>query len=75
MADGSRITGVVSTWVDDRGFGFLRRDDRNGGDVFAHAREFEAAGLPSPVTGERFSFDIEPDPKSGRLRAVRLERT
>src|SRR3954470_22174529 len=65
-----RLGGVVATWNDDRGFGFIRPDD-GGTDVFLH---FTAAprGTTRPYEGQRLTFDTEQDEK-GRVRAVNAE--
>lgn len=65
-----RVGGVVTTWNDDRGFGFVKPDD-GGADVFLH---FTAAprGTTRPYEGQRLTFEIEQDEK-GRPRAVRVE--
>ena len=66
-------TRTIKTWVEDRGFGFIRPD--NGGeDVFVHIKQFEVAGLGIPYEGDRVTYDVEPDPRSGRTRAVKLAR-
>jgi CspA family cold shock protein len=67
------LTGTVKTWVDERGFGFIRPDD-GGNDVFVHIKEFEAAGLGMPTEGDRVSYEVESDRRSGRPRAVRLAK-
>ena len=60
----------MTTWNDDRGFGFLKPDD-GGPDVFLH---FTAAprGTARPYEGQRLTFEIEHDEK-GKTRAVRAE--
>jgi len=66
-------TGTIKTWIDDRGFGFIRPDDGRG-DVFVHVKSFEAARLGIPNEGDRVTYDVEPDARSGKLRAVNLAR-
>jgi uncharacterized membrane protein YsdA (DUF1294 family)/cold shock CspA family protein len=65
-----RLDGVVTTWNDDRGFGFIK-PDQGGADVFLH---FTAVprGTARPYLGQRLSFEVEPDEK-GKMRAVRAE--
>jgi cold shock protein len=66
-------TGTIKTWIEDRGFGFIRPDS-GGEDVFVHVKHFEMAGLGIPYEGDRLAYDVEPDPRSGRLRGVKLAR-
>ena len=54
----------------DRGFGFIRPDDGTA-DVFVHISAFEDQGLDVPPVGDRISYDLETDSRSGKARAVR----
>lgn len=65
-----RLGGVVTTWNDDRGFGFIKPDD-GGADVFLHFTA-EPRGTTRPYVGQRLTFEIEQDEK-GRARAVDAE--
>jgi cold shock CspA family protein len=64
----NRCYGTIKT-VNDRGFCFISAD--HGIDVFAHYKEFSAAGLAEPKIGGRYSFMIEPSGKGPK--AVDLE--
>jgi cold shock protein len=65
------VTGVIKTWHDERGFGFVKRDD-GGPDVFVHAKFL--ADVFRPAEGQRVSFRVVADERSdrGRAHAVRL---
>lgn len=65
-----RHAGVVTTWNDERGFGFIRPSD-GGRDVFLH---FTAVprGTARPYEGQQLTFDIEHD-DAGKTQAVRAE--
>jgi cold shock protein len=66
------LFGVIKTFNFARGFGFIRRDDR-GEDAFVHATEVARSGIAELVVGDRVSFELVEDPKSGRLRAGRIQ--
>lgn len=69
MSPQKRFDGVITSWKDDRGFGFIRPD--NGGeDIFVHIKACSALGDP-PQTRRRVSFEIDVGPQ-GKVRAVRV---
>lgn len=65
-----RFAGVVTTWNDDRGFGFIKPDDGSR-DIFLH---FTAVprGAARPYQGQHLTFELERDDK-GKTRAVHAE--
>ena len=42
-----RLVGVVKRWDDAKGFGFIRRSDGAGGDVFVHYKAISGTGRRS----------------------------
>lgn len=71
------IYGTVLNFRDDKGYGFLRRDDGER-DVYVHASVLKRSGLNSLGVGQRVEFDIEPDrrdPSGQKMRAVNLRVT
>ena len=66
MSNGSVIFFNVS-----KGFGFIR-PDASGADIFVHISAVERAGLTGLVDGQRVSFDIEADRRTGKPRACNL---
>jgi cold shock protein len=63
--------GTVKMFKTDKGFGFIAPDE-GGKDVFVHANDLEKSGLSSLDRGQKVTFDIEPDQKTGKLRAVNV---
>lgn len=61
-----RFEGTLTSWNDERGFGFLR-SAQGGEDIFVHATAFGARG-GRPQPGQAFSFEVERGAQ-GRKRA------
>jgi cold shock CspA family protein len=66
-----RYDGALKKWNTERGFGFIVADD-GGQELFVHISAFPRDGQ-LPATGERLSFEIEPD-RDGKKRAVQVRR-
>jgi CspA family cold shock protein len=64
--------GTVKIFKTDKGFGFIAPDD-GGADVFVHVSELEKSGLSSLNPGQKVTFDVGRDPKSGKLRATNVQ--
>jgi cold shock CspA family protein len=66
-------TGTILNMNLERGFGFLSVDGEKD-NAFFHCKQL-AVSLPfdEQLKGRRVRFDLEPDPKGGRDRAMRLE--
>ena len=65
-------TGTVKFYNSQKGFGFIQPDD-GGKDVFVHATALEAAGMRGLVEGQKISFDVESDRRSGKQAAANLQ--
>lgn len=63
-------SGVLKSWDDVRGFGFIT--DKKGRDIFVHVSAF-ARIRSRPKAGEKVLFRVEPDAAKG-VRAVEVER-
>lgn len=59
-------TGIVKFFNTTKGYGFIQ-PDAGGNDVFVHITALERAGLPALSEGQRVSFDVETDRRSGKL--------
>jgi CspA family cold shock protein len=65
-------TGTVKFFNAQRGYGFIVQD--NGGpDVFVHISAVERAGIQHLNEGQRLSFDVQADPRSGKSAAANLQ--
>ena len=65
-------TGVVKFYNSQKGFGFIQPDD-GGKDVFVHATALEAAGMRGLIEGQKLSFEVQADRKSGKDAAANLQ--
>jgi cold shock protein len=65
-------TGTVKWFNSTKGFGFIQPD--NGGpDVFVHISAVERAGMRSLDEGQKISYELERDQKSGKMSAGQLQ--
>ncbi len=65
-------TGTVKFFNSQKGFGFIQQEG-GGPDVFVHVSAVERAGLRGLVEGQKVTFDIEADRKSGKSAATNLQ--
>ncbi|MED5548025.1 MAG: cold-shock protein [Pseudomonadota bacterium] len=64
--------GTVKFFNTTKGFGFIAPEDGST-DVFVHATAVERAGLPPLSEGQKISFDVVQDKRSGKSAADNLE--
>lgn len=67
----SRVNGTVKFFNHARGFGFIQPED-GGKDVFVHISAVERAGMHSLDEGQKVSFDIVADRRTGKSAAENL---
>lgn len=65
-------TGAVKWFNATKGFGFIQPDD-GGADVFVHVSAVERSSLGSLHEGQKVSFELERDQRSGKMSAGQLE--
>ncbi|MCR4266438.1 cold-shock protein [Nitratireductor sp. ZSWI3] len=64
-------TGTVKFFNATKGFGFIQPDD-GASDVFVHISAVERAGMRTIVEGQKLSFDVVQDSRSGKGAADNL---
>jgi cold shock protein len=64
--------GTIKT-ITDRGFGFIRPDNAQQ-DVFFHQNALVGVSIDQLREGERVSFTMEADRRSGRMQAQDVRR-
>ncbi len=67
-------SGIIKFFDGNRGFGFITPDD-NSADMFFHATALAAGHKAKPFQGDRVTYDIVSDAKSGRERATNVRVT
>jgi len=64
--------GTVKWFNAQKGFGFIQPED-GGKDVFVHISAVERAGMSGLAEGQKVSFDIVADNRSGKSSAGNLK--
>jgi cold shock protein len=64
--------GTVKFFNSQKGYGFIAQDS-GGPDVFVHISAVERAGMRGLVEGQKVTFDIETDRRSGKSAAGNLQ--
>lgn len=65
-------TGVVKWFNAQKGFGFIQPES-GGADVFVHISAVERAGLRGLAEGQKISYQLVVDSRSGKSSADQLE--
>ena len=65
-------TGTVKWFNSQKGFGFIQPDDGSK-DVFVHISAVEQAGMGNLAEGQKLSFDLQSDQRSGKSSACNLK--
>jgi CspA family cold shock protein len=65
-------TGTVKWFNGTKGYGFIT-PDQGGSDVFVHISAVERSGLRGLNEGQKVSYDLEADRKTGKSSAVNLK--
>jgi cold shock protein len=68
---GNMTKGTVKWFNATKGYGFIQPAD-GGQDVFVHIRAVERAGMHSLNEGQKISFDVVADRRTGKSSAENL---
>ena len=64
--------GTVTWFNPQKGFGFIQPDD-GGKDAFVHISAVERAGMNDLREGQKVSFELVADKRSGKMSADKLQ--
>lgn len=64
--------GTVKFFNSTKGFGFIQPED-GAADVFVHITAVERAGMPPLVEGQKVSFEVVQDRRTGKSAADNLQ--
>ncbi len=64
-------TGIVKWFNNQKGFGFIQPEDGSK-DVFVHISAVERAGMSTLNEGQKLSFDVVADRRTGKSAAENL---
>jgi CspA family cold shock protein len=71
LKDDPMNTGTVKWFNEQKGYGFIQPDNGNK-DVFVHISAVERAGLRTLKEGQKVSFEIVTDKRTGKSSAGNL---
>ncbi|MFC1457961.1 cold-shock protein [Microvirga arabica] len=66
-------TGTVKWYNETKGYGFIQ-PDTGGKDVFVHATALERAGMRGLAEGQKISYEVESDRRTGKESATNLQK-
>ena len=65
-------TGTLKWFNETKGYGFIQPDN-GGNDVFVHVSAVERSGMRGLAEGQKISYELETDRKSGKESAGNLK--
>lgn len=65
-------TGIVKWFNEQKGYGFIQPDNGSK-DIFVHISAVERAGLRTLKEGQKVSFEVVTDKRTGRSSAGNLQ--
>jgi cold shock protein len=73
LEDDAMATGTVKWYNETKGYGFIQPDS-GGKDVFVHASALERAGMRGLAEGQKISYEVEADRRTGKESATNLQK-
>ena len=68
---GEKVTGTVKWFNDDKGFGFVERED--GPDVFVHHSSIQMEGFKTLKEGQKVTMEVSRGEKGPQADSVNAE--
>lgn len=65
-------TGTVKWFNEQKGYGFIQPDD-GGKDIFVHISAVQRSGLQGLNDGQKVSYELQADRRTGKMAAVNLQ--
>ena len=65
-------TGTVKWYNSEKGFGFIQPDDGSK-DAFVHVSAIERAGMSGLNEGQKISYELVADKRTGKMSADKLK--
>ena len=65
-------TGTVKWFNEQKGYGFIQQDD-GGKDVFVHISAVESSGMRGLAEGQKVSYELQADRRTGKESAANLK--
>jgi CspA family cold shock protein len=72
LRDDPMATGTVKWFNEQKGYGFVQPDDGSK-DVFVHISAVEGAGLRTLKEGQKISYEVVADKRTGKSSASNLK--
>ena len=72
LGDRDMANGTVKWFNSQKGFGFIQPDN-GGADVFVHISAVERAGMRDLREGQKLSYELVQDRRSGKSSADQLQ--
>jgi cold shock protein len=72
LKEATMATGTVKFFNTTKGYGFIQQD-AGGPDVFVHISAVERSGMRSLVEGQKVTFEVQADRKTGKSAATNLQ--